>query len=259
MSEQPQPIDWQDEPSTETPVNAANLKRHDAWLRWLAEQAQAFAEAAEQAAAEAAAPGADAVAGYIAEDGSAVRQQLDARFATLASLAAMQEQSASTEDLCFTTHIQTGATTTWPNTSNQSVPLFSAPFPLAITRVAMLMWSSQGNAPLSDTSYWLVELRKHSADNKTTTLVAQKSTRATAINSPTTPAQPGTTGLVPAGTEIAARIPWVFSSAILGGVTLAAGESLSWTTFPVPTSGTSPAPPTPMYGPVSLTIGYRPL
>jgi hypothetical protein len=259
VSEQPVPVDWQDAPSTATPITAENLKRHDAWLAWLAGTAQEFANLAQQYAEAAAAPGADAVAGYIADGGSAVREQLDARFATLVGLAELQEQTASTEDLCFTTHIQTGATTTWPNTSTQSVPLFSAPFRLAIQRVAMLMWSSTGNAGLSDSSYWLVELRKHSADNATTTLVAQKSTRLNAVTSPTTPAQPGSTGLVPAGTAIAARIPWVFSSAILAGVTLEAGESLSWNTFPVPTSGTNPAPPTAMYGPVALTIGYRPL
>jgi len=244
---------------TGSPIEASVFNNWGAALQAVLAEAIAARDVAIDAAEQATAPADDTIAALVGSETSATREQMDAVFASEvdldaarlaleSSIAGLQAQAASTEDLCFSTHIQTGATTTWPNTSNQSVPLFSAPFPLVITRVAMLMWSSTGNAPLSDTSYWLVELRKHSADNVTTTLIAQKSTRLNALAT----GGPGSTGAVPAGTAIAARIPWVFSSAILAGVTLAAGESLSWSTYPI-------GSPTAMYGPVSLTIGYKPL
>lgn len=252
------PIDWQDSPSTATPVNAANLKHHDAWMVEQVEAAQGSANAAAASAVEAAAPGDDQVAAFVADaTPSATRAQVDAVVAggvataeayTAAQVAALQAQSASIEDLFVSVTIQTGLTTTWPNAGNASLPLFSAPFPLAITSVVMLMWASAGNAPLSETVYWLVELRKTDATWTTTTVLAQKSTKTTALASPGGPASNG----VPAGTAITSRIPWAFGAGILAGATLDAGDSLSWNTLPVST-------PVGMYGMVTVTIGYRPL
>ena len=170
--------------------------------------------------------------------------------ATADAIAALQSQSASIEDLFTTVTLQPQTTpgTSWPNTGNTSFPLFSAPFPLAITSVTMLMFSATGNAPLSDTSYWLVEISKYNPTNTLTTMLAQKSTKTTAVASPGGPASDG----VPAGTAIAARKPWSFGAGVLAGATLDAGDSLAWITFPVST-------PVAMYGPVTVTIGYRPL
>ncbi len=219
----------------------------------LSADAAAVSEAnAEQAAAEAeeiVVGDADTVVSNLIEDtGSDTYIALDAGFATNAELQALQAQSASTEDLLFSTNIQLGPTSTWTNTGNVAVPLFNAPFACQITRVSMIMTNSAGNTALSDTNYWLVELRKWNSGNTVTTTLAQKSTKTTALASPGGPASNG----VPAGTAITARVPWEFSSAILAGATFAAGDTLSWNTFP---QGT----PTAWSGAISVTVSYRPL
>lgn len=245
-------------PGTGSPIEASVFNNWGAEVEAVRDEAVEARDAAIAAAEQAAAPADDTIATLVASDSSATREQLDVFFASEVDLvaakaelggeiAALQAQSASTEDLCVSTMIQLGGTTTWPTTS-RAMPLFSAPFPCQITRVSMVMPSSGGNVALSDTNYWLVELRRWNSTNTVTTLLGQKSTRATALAAPGGPASSG----VPAGTAITARVPWEFTSAILAGATLAAGETLSWNTF---TQGT----PTQWLGDICVTISYRPL
>lgn len=142
--------------------------------------------------------------------------------------------------------VQSG-TSTWSNTANMSVPIFTAPFPLTVTSVTMEVWSSASNTPLSNTSYYLVEIRKHSADNSAVTTISQKSTRIDGIASPGGPANNG----VPVGQAITARTPWKFDAEGFTFPDLDTDETLSFNTFPV-------SSPTAWSGPVIVTVGYVP-
>lgn len=76
------PIAWQDSPSTLTPITAANLKRHDAWMTEQVTAALGYANAAQASAEEAAAPADDAVAALVANPASGTTAQLAARYLT---------------------------------------------------------------------------------------------------------------------------------------------------------------------------------
>lgn len=77
------PIDWEDSPSTATPLNAANLKHHDAWMIAQVAAAEASANAAADSAAAAAAPADDTIAALIASGSSGTTAQLAARYSPL--------------------------------------------------------------------------------------------------------------------------------------------------------------------------------
>ena len=233
-----EPIDWQDAPSTATPITAANLKAHDAWMVAQVEAAQSSANAAAASAAEAAAPADDTIAALVANAATATRAQLDARYATGDDLAALQAQSASVEDLFVAVTIQTHGSA-WSNTTDLSAPLLHAPFPLAVTSVALTSWTG-AVVNLSDTSYWRAVVRKANVNNTLTTDIAYKSTRVTA-------AAP-----YPAGQVWTPRTAWTFNSAAFANATLAAGEVLYLATLPIGT-------PTALGVPFLATVGYRPL
>lgn len=241
-----EPIDWQDAPSTATPITAANLKAHDAWMVAQVEAAQSSANAAAASADEAAAPADDQVAALVADAGSGTRAQLapllsaavaDAGAYTDAEILGLQAQSASIEDLFHTVTLQT-QNGTWTNSADESSPLMAAPFPLTITSISLLWWKGAAIA-LSDTSFWRIVVRKRMLSGATPD-VAKKTTRLTAD------------ATYPAGQVWTPRVPWTFDSAAFVGATLQAGETLYLATLPVGT-------PTAISGPLTATIGYRPL
>lgn len=225
-----EPINWQDLPSTATPLNAANLRHHDAWMIEQVEAAQASANAAADSAAEAAAPADDTIAALIASPGSGTRAQLDGRYATTDALTALQEQSASVEDL-FVTGVITAAGGS-AITGSTSRPVLTAPFPLEITSIRVMFWSA--NIAASDTNYWSVEARRFDSVGTDTTF-ATKTTKITG------------------GQAIVSRRPWAFDAVVFGaGKTLAAADTLSLAFLPTGTT-------TDITGLAIVTVGYRPL
>lgn len=236
----PTPIDWQDAPSTLTPVNAANLKHHDAWMVEQVVAAQGSADAAAASAVEAAAPGDDQVAAFVADaTPSATRAQVAAVVAggvttaeayTDAQVAALQAQSASIEDLFVTTEVIAFGVS--QGSFAMSRPVFVAPFPLTVTSVQVIAWAAAIAA--SDTNYWTVEARFFNASSADITF-ATKSTKVTG------------------GEGFTLRRPWTFNAVTFtAGKTCAAGDVFNVAFTP---SGTAPT----IAGVMLVTVGYRPL
>ena len=120
-----------------------------------------------------------------------------------------------------------------------SAPVFVAPFSLRITSVTLVHWTAP-DIPVSDIDYWLVSLRKGNPDGATHTVLANKTTRATAG-----------AGL-PVGSPWSLRQPWKFDTELLTNAVVAAGQTVNFGFY---TTGA----PQPITGPIIATIGYQPL
>lgn len=196
------------------------------------------AAAAAQTAAEAAAAQAVAVstsnldpaaAVLVAAPASLMRAQLDILLGALAA------QSASIEDLFVSVTL---APPSQSITINNSIPVLTAPFPLAITSIALTQWGAA--IPLNDASYWTVIARTQNVAATLNTPIATKSTKTTAA------------GAIPAGTVVPSRGAWTFDAAQFTTPNLAPGETLNIAFTPTGTPGA-------FVGPVMVTVGYRPL
>lgn len=146
---------------------------------------------------------------------------------------ALAVQTASIEDLFSATPIS------FTTIAGQgSFPAFVAPFPLRLTSVALVAWGA--GVAKSDTAYWNVQVRALNVAATEHTVITEKTTK-------TTP-----TGVLQPGEDITSRKPWKFDTATFMSRDCAAGETINVSFF---ITGAAPA----IGGPVSITIGYRPL
>lgn len=146
--------------------------------------------------------------------------------ATIQDLINLQNQSASIEDLfvslpliSFGEYINTPV----------SFPVFVAPFPLAITSVALAQWQG-GTVVASTSNYWTVEVRVNSISN------VQK-----VVASKTTKIEP-----------LPLRVAWNLNDVPFTNPNCAANEIINMAFFP---SGSVSA----LSGNLVVTVGYRPL
>lgn len=165
----------------------------------------------------------------------AKHNEIDAALAAIpVQIADLQAQSASIEDLFVSALlVPYGATVS----NSQSLPVFTVPFPLAITSITLVTW--EGAVAVSDTNYWTVEPRVMDVTGVTARAVADKWTKTTA-------------GTYPAGEAIVRRKPWTFNTAQILAPNCVAGEGVHIAFLPTGT-------PTAIAGSILVTLGYRPL
>lgn len=129
-----------------------------------------------------------------------------------------------------------------------SAPLFIAPFPCEITWLSIAVQRAGAGdvlAPLSDTAFWDIQLRRFRGGNPAAVTVARKTTRVTAG------------GGYPAGQAIRYRTPWTFDAALFDPAArmLQAGDLLDLAFLPTPNMAVNP----PGLGqPVYAQLRYQP-
>jgi len=124
-----------------------------------------------------------------------------------------------------------------------SAPLFAAPFPCEVVWAALSVHRLSGVLqPLSNTSFWEVQLRKWRPGATAAQVIARKTSRQTSG------------GGLPAGEAIPYRVPWTFNATTLDPALriLQQGDMLDLAFYPYGT-------PAGFGQPVYAQIRYRPL
>ena len=148
--------------------------------------------------------------------------------ATAAAITALQDASASIEDLSETvTFVPVGMTVS----AAWNVPLLIAPFPLTVTSLSIVSWSTAVAA--SNTSYYTFTAQIMSTAPAPRT-IASKTTKVTG------------------GEAFTVRKAWDYSGATWADSDAAAGEIVHLSFAPT-------GSPAAIAGPMLATVGYRPL
>lgn len=147
------------------------------------------------------------------------------------SISTLSAQSATIEDLFMSVTI---APRDYAVNSSQSLPVFTAPFPLDVTSIRLVQWpGGAGGVTQSDSNFWTVTAQKINVGGTAQIAIAAKTTKVTG------------------GSAISSRMPWTFDTSILANPQMVAGETFNMSFTP---TGTPPQ----IDGPIIISVGYRP-